>query len=205
MPLATDQVHQLWAGDLVRDAREASGLTQVDVARRAGVPQSLVSAYETHRKQPTLPTLCRLLSAAGVEPHIQLRPLRVDRSYQPMTVTDLARAIATTDDGEDGWRLVWEFCTEYGHERLSVRRALVADEPPPTGDEKMDVVLAALVDHLEHLNRVRPPGWVTSRILDEPWYPFARSEEMRELARDEAPAAFRARNVMVRADSFVPA
>jgi len=50
---------------LIREARERAGLTQEDLAKRAGVPQSMVSAYERGIRLPTLPTLERLLRAAG--------------------------------------------------------------------------------------------------------------------------------------------
>ncbi len=55
------------AGDLLRLARVKVGLTQAQLADRAGVAQSLISAYENGRRQPTLPTLKRLLAAAGLE------------------------------------------------------------------------------------------------------------------------------------------
>jgi transcriptional regulator with XRE-family HTH domain len=42
------------------------------MARIAGVSQQAVSAYETGRKEPTIPTLQRLLSAAGYEMRIRL-------------------------------------------------------------------------------------------------------------------------------------
>lgn len=50
---------------LLREARRAAGLTQNDVARRAGVTQSVVSAYESGRREPALPTLRRLIEAAS--------------------------------------------------------------------------------------------------------------------------------------------
>ena len=55
------------AGNLLRLARTKAGLTQSALAEQAGVAQSLISAYETGRRQPTLPTLLRLLAAAGFE------------------------------------------------------------------------------------------------------------------------------------------
>jgi transcriptional regulator with XRE-family HTH domain len=55
------------AGDLLRLARAKAGLTQAQLAGRAGVAQSLISAYENGHRQPTLPTLKRLLAAAGLE------------------------------------------------------------------------------------------------------------------------------------------
>lgn len=59
---------------VVTRARVLAGMTQHELAEAAGLTQSVVSAYETGRRQPTLPRLCRLLAAAGFEPAIELRP-----------------------------------------------------------------------------------------------------------------------------------
>jgi len=53
------------AGGLLREARRAAGLTQVQLARRAGVTQSVISAYESGRREPALSTLVRLVEATG--------------------------------------------------------------------------------------------------------------------------------------------
>ncbi len=62
------------AAGLVRTARDRADLTQSELARQAGVSQQTISAYETGRKEPTLPTLQRLLAAAGFEMRILLEP-----------------------------------------------------------------------------------------------------------------------------------
>src|SRR5438874_8159597 len=52
-------------GNLLRDLRRSRGLTQADLARRAGTSQPVVSAYEHGRRDPTFGTLQRLVEAAG--------------------------------------------------------------------------------------------------------------------------------------------
>jgi transcriptional regulator with XRE-family HTH domain len=59
----------------LRSARKRAGLTQAALGARAGVSQALVSAYENGHRQPTLPTLARLVRAAGFDIRIQLAPL----------------------------------------------------------------------------------------------------------------------------------
>ncbi len=59
---------------LLRYARLKAGLSQSELAKRAGVPRTMVSAYEHDRRQATLPTLMRLLKAAGFELRMQLAP-----------------------------------------------------------------------------------------------------------------------------------
>jgi hypothetical protein len=53
------------AGQLLRQARHASGLTQRELARRAGVSQSVIAAYETEVRDPALSTLAALVEATG--------------------------------------------------------------------------------------------------------------------------------------------
>ncbi len=60
------------AGELIRAARRQSGLSQVTVARRAGVTQSVVSLYERGRREPSLPTLERLVGAAGARLRVEV-------------------------------------------------------------------------------------------------------------------------------------
>jgi len=61
------------AAALLREARRRSGLTQVELARRAGVAQSVISVYESGRRQPALPTLAALVRAAGLDLAVAVR------------------------------------------------------------------------------------------------------------------------------------
>jgi transcriptional regulator with XRE-family HTH domain len=49
----------------IRDARRRAGLTQTELARRAGTSQATISAYERGSKAPSVETLGRLLAATG--------------------------------------------------------------------------------------------------------------------------------------------
>lgn len=53
------------AADLIREARQRSGLRQADLARRAGVPRSVLNAYERGRRQPSGAAMARIIAAAG--------------------------------------------------------------------------------------------------------------------------------------------
>lgn len=61
------------AGNLLREARTGAGLSQVELAARAGVTQSVISAYESGHRQPGLPTLAALIEATGYELTIGIR------------------------------------------------------------------------------------------------------------------------------------
>ncbi|HYU31858.1 MAG TPA: helix-turn-helix transcriptional regulator [Thermoanaerobaculia bacterium] len=55
-------------GRTLRDLREAVGLTQAALARKAGVGKSQLSKYEQGKELPKLETLERLLVALGTDP-----------------------------------------------------------------------------------------------------------------------------------------
>jgi transcriptional regulator with XRE-family HTH domain len=54
-------------GGLLERTRASAGLTQDELARRAGTSRTTLSAYENGRKSPTVATFARLLSEAGCE------------------------------------------------------------------------------------------------------------------------------------------
>jgi transcriptional regulator with XRE-family HTH domain len=74
---------------LIREARERAGLTQQDLATRAGVPQSTVSVYERGIRIPTLPTLERLLRAACFSIEAKLVPGGPDAVRNGAILADL--------------------------------------------------------------------------------------------------------------------
>jgi uncharacterized protein len=72
--LACMDMKAVRAGDLLRRARKRARLSQVDLAAQAGVTQSVISAYESGQRQPSVPVLARLIDAAGFELALGLRP-----------------------------------------------------------------------------------------------------------------------------------
>ncbi len=63
----------LTAAGLLRQARQRAGMSQVELAARAGVTQSVISAYESGHRQPSVPTLAALIEATGFELATALR------------------------------------------------------------------------------------------------------------------------------------
>lgn len=47
--------------------RKAAGLTQNQLADATGIPQPNLSDFETGKARPTVPTLCRIADACGVD------------------------------------------------------------------------------------------------------------------------------------------
>jgi transcriptional regulator with XRE-family HTH domain len=76
---------------LLRAARVRAGLTQRELARRAGSCQSVVARVETGHTRPASDTLARLLAAAGFELRAELEPLPVPDTHM---LEDVARILA---------------------------------------------------------------------------------------------------------------
>jgi transcriptional regulator with XRE-family HTH domain len=74
----------------LRRARFRAGLSQKQLADRAGTSQATVSDYERGMKEPSAATLDRLLSAAGAR-------LRVEHGKRPVTTFNEERL---TEAGE---------------------------------------------------------------------------------------------------------
>lgn len=55
------------AGSRIADARRAAKLTQTELARKLGIPQSQVSRIERHPERSTIRTLKRIAKALGVD------------------------------------------------------------------------------------------------------------------------------------------
>jgi transcriptional regulator with XRE-family HTH domain len=83
------------AATLVRRARQDAGLTQRELARKAGTSQPAVAAVEAGRKQPTVATLCRWLEAAGAALALETaEDLRLRRRGEELVaVLQLAQAL----------------------------------------------------------------------------------------------------------------
>ena len=63
---------ETYSRHLIRIARRQAGLSQTELASRAGTSQAAVSAYESGKRSPSVDTLCRLLAAAGCEVRMRL-------------------------------------------------------------------------------------------------------------------------------------
>jgi transcriptional regulator with XRE-family HTH domain len=51
--------------DLISASRAAAGMSQAELARRAGIPRSVMNVYERGKREPSAEMLARLLNAAG--------------------------------------------------------------------------------------------------------------------------------------------
>lgn len=78
-------------GKLLEQARMGAGLTQDELANRAGTSRPTLSAYEHGRKSPTVATFARILAEAGLDltaqPRISFTQQQASRG-KPVWVPD---------------------------------------------------------------------------------------------------------------------
>ncbi|MFM7125657.1 MAG: helix-turn-helix domain-containing protein [Actinomycetota bacterium] len=55
------------SGKALRDLRKQAGLSQVEVARRAGMVATVLSAYERGRRQPSVEIAGRIIEVMGYD------------------------------------------------------------------------------------------------------------------------------------------
>jgi transcriptional regulator with XRE-family HTH domain len=90
------------APDLIGEIRSRSGLRAAELARRAGLPRSVVSAYEHGRRQPGVDALARLAAAGGLQLRLGPAPPPVDPQRAARIlgqVLDLAEALPSRRRG----------------------------------------------------------------------------------------------------------
>ena len=81
------------AAESLRQIRRMAGLTQRELARRVGIPATVLSAYDRGRREPGTDVFLALVRAAGFEP-AWVRRLDDRRQGQRLAqVLELAEAL----------------------------------------------------------------------------------------------------------------
>lgn len=79
-----------------KEILDRSGYSQAELARRAGMPRSVVNAYVRGKREPGANALARLASAGGLELRLAQRrpPVDVERASRILVqVLELAEAL----------------------------------------------------------------------------------------------------------------
>ncbi len=145
------------AGTVLRDARRRAGLSQVELARRAGVTQSVISAYESGHRQPSLPTLAALVDAAGCDLEVSVRrqPGRLASLTGPVgrRVRQRRRELVAAAAAHGVANLRVFGSVARGQDRQDSDVDLLADFPPGMGllglgrvAEELEAIVGAPVD-----------------------------------------------------------
>src|SRR6476659_5078821 len=64
------------AAAAIRTARETAGLSKRALARRAGTSPAAIVAYESGAREPTVPTLARIVDGANARLELRVTPTR---------------------------------------------------------------------------------------------------------------------------------
>lgn len=188
---------------LIRDARQAAGITQQELAGRAGTAQPAVAAYESGARAPSLATLERLLDACGYDVEVLASP-RVRRGAA--SLAELAETIG--EDLEQGHerealRLLFGFADDFRGSSRAGRLALLRDEPPPTGDARFDAALAGVAELFAAEGAIVAPAWVNGpgRFV-EPWWFVASRPELHAYTLANTPAMLARHGVFMAREVF---
>lgn len=160
------------AGELLREARRRAGLSQSELAARAGVTQSVVSEYEADKRQPAVPTLARLVAATGHELTLALE--RRDPAVRGLPDTPLGRRL------RQHRKALLEAVRDAGASNLRVFGSVARGEDGPDSDVDLLVDLPeqtslfavlALEGTLERILNVKvdlaPVSSLKPRVRDE--------------------------------------
>jgi transcriptional regulator with XRE-family HTH domain len=188
---------------LIRGARHAAGITQVELASRAGTAQPAVAAYESGSKTPNLATLERLLGACDHDVEVLARP-RVRRGAA--SLADLAETIRGDLErgGErDALRLLFGFADDFRGSSRPGRIALLRDEPTLTGDARFDAALAGVAELFAAEAAIDSPAWVNgSARFVEPWWFVASRPEFHAYTLANTPALLARHGVFMAREVF---
>jgi transcriptional regulator with XRE-family HTH domain len=84
------------AASLIDEILRGSGLSQAELARRAGIPRSVLNVYLRGHREPGADTLLRIISAAGFDLEVGKRkpPVDPERASRILVqVLELAEAL----------------------------------------------------------------------------------------------------------------
>lgn len=188
---------------MIRGARQAAGITQLELAGRAGTAQPAVAAYESGGRTPSIATLRRLLYACEHDVEVLARP-RVRRGAA--SLAELAQTIKE-DLGKgrerDALRLLFGFADDFRGSSRPGRIALLADEPPATGDARFDAALAGVAEFFAREAAIPAPPWIDGpgRFV-KPWWFVASLPALHAYTLAHTPAVFARHGVFMAREVF---
>ena len=177
-------------GRLIRDRRNALGLSVRDLASLAGVAFPALSRIENGHTDPRWSTVGRLADALGWELAIAGPARELER------LGDLADAWSTADGGdvEPDWTRLRAFADYLARHRCHTW-LLIADPPEPSGSALLDNLLAGVAEKCADDAGIRRPVWTRCVApLKELWEP-AGTPRMREANAASTPPQLAARNI----------
>jgi hypothetical protein len=115
-----------------------------------------------------------------------------------VTLAQTATLKADDPHGDRAHVAYARFLNAYYRADRETRRAMLADEPVPTGDAVEDAFAGAVAEYLSKQYGLAPPAWASAhhRFLDTPWFAGGiAAPGFREYLMWASPAEFRSRNL----------
>lgn len=188
---------------LIKQARREAGLTQLELAQRAGTAQPAVAAYESGVRTPTLATLERLLDAS--EHDLQLGALprtRRGAASLEQLAPEIAEDLALARE-RDALRLLFGFADDFRGSSRPGKISLIREEPPGTGDPRFDAALAGTAEFFARESEIAAPAWVEEpgRFV-EPWWFATDRPAFEAYTFAHTPAVFARHGVFIAREVF---
>ena len=186
------------AGILARSARAASGLTQIELAKRSGIAGSSLSLIEHGKREPTVMTLDTLLRATRHTVVI----IPTVRSDAARISSEIATAV-TNLDNEAAYRRFLQLADNLAAESGATRVGLTLTEPAPTTSEEWDAAIAALCEYRLNSERLPVPKWITVRegLLGKQWAPQISDYKI-PADLTKVPKEFLLRGILIEAETL---
>lgn len=188
---------------LLRGARRAAGITQVQLAKRARTTQPAIAAYESASRTPSIGTLARLLDACEQDLEIAARPRMRRGAASLQDLSEQIREDLKQGRDRDALRLIFGFADDFRASSRAGQLTLIDQEPPPTGDARFDAALASVAEHFAREAGIPAPAWALEpgRCV-EPWWFVASRPELDAYTLAHTPAVFARRGVFIAQEVF---
>lgn len=161
------------AAATIRAARRARGLTQAELADRAGVGRQWLVALEKGHERAELGKVISVMGALGLTlTSREDTAAPADRTW--LTAVDAADAIRdelALSDTDFALRILGRALHEFGQLTDPAEQAAFLAEPASTGDHRWDTLLAAAVRRACRRAGIRAPEWTHTRPLASWWFP----------------------------------
>jgi transcriptional regulator with XRE-family HTH domain len=188
---------------LIKSARRAAGITQLQMAHRAGTAQPAVAAYESGARTPTLVTLERLFDACEHDLELNAsawvrRGAASLEQLAPIITEELGQ-----DRERDALRLLFGFADDFRGSSRPGKLALLREEPPSTGDDRFDAALAGTAEFFAREGVIPAPGWVEAPTrFVEPWWFVTSRPAFDAYTLAHTPAVFARHGVFIAREVF---
>jgi transcriptional regulator with XRE-family HTH domain len=172
--------------------RKSAGVTQAELAKKAGLYQANISEIENGLVDPSFSTVERYIARLGY----QLVPVP---TRTPSVITfckEFEDAIAEKDEN---WaiRAVIQLNDNLNREPAPIISALSLAEPAPVGDKRFDALIAGVVEYHLIKKSAEIPEWLSkpNRYLAEKWTidKWAGKNDQLEF---RTPACIKKRNIL---------